>query len=100
FKASETEDGEGTSSSGWETFLQAVIDSGFSITGTWPMRTEMGARRMAVGNNALASSVVLVCKRKEAEAPTVSRREFIRELNANLPDALAEMTRGGVNSPV
>jgi len=55
---------------------------------------------MAVGNNALASSVVLVCKRKEAEAPTVSRREFIRELNANLPDALAEMTRGGVNSPV
>ena len=64
------------------------------------MRTEMGARRMAVGNNALASSVVLVCKRKEAEAPTVSRREFIRELNANLPDALAEMTRGGVNSPV
>ncbi|WP_423709316.1 DUF1156 domain-containing protein [Undibacterium sp. WLX3042] len=100
FKASETEDGEGTSSSGWETFLQAVIDSGFSITGTWPMRTEMSARRMAVGNNALASSVVLVCKGKEAEAPTVSRREFIRELNANLPDALAEMTRGGVNSPV
>ncbi len=64
------------------------------------MRIEMGARRMAVGNNALASSVVLVCKKKEAEAPTVSRREFIRELNANLPDALAEMTRGGVNSPV
>jgi putative DNA methylase len=100
FKASETEDGEGTSSSGWETFLQAVIDSGFSITGTWPMRTEMSARRMAVGNNALASSVVLVCKGKEAEAPTVSRREFIRELDAKLPDALAEMTRGGVNSPV
>jgi putative DNA methylase len=100
FKASETEDGEGTSSSGWETFLQAVIDSGFSITGTWPMRTEMAARRMAVGNNALASSVVLVCKRKEAAAPTVSRREFLRELNATLPEALAEMTRGGVNSPV
>src|SRR5690606_31008719 len=100
FQASETEDGERTSSSGWETFLQAVIDSGFSITGTLPIRTEMEARRIAVCINALASSVVLVCKRKEAEAPTVSRREFIRELNANLPDALAEMTRGGVNSPV
>lgn len=100
FKASDTQDDKGTSSSGWETFLQAVIDSGFSITGTWPMRTEMGARRMAVGNNALASSVVLVCKKKDHDSPVVSRREFIRELNATLPDALAEMTNGGVNSPV
>lgn len=100
FKASETEDGERTSSSGWETFIQAVIDSGFSITGTWPMRTEMGARRMAVGNNALASCIVLVCRQRATDAPTVSRREFIRELNAVLPEALMDMTRGGVNSPV
>ena len=100
FKASETGDDDTTSSIGWVTFLQAVIDSGFSITGTWPMRTEMGARRMAVGNNALASSVVLVCKKKEHDAPVVTRREFLRELNAVLPEALEDMTRGGINSPV
>lgn len=100
FKASDSDDEAGTTSSGWETFLQAVIDSGFSVTGTWPMRTEMGNRRMAVDNNALASSVVLVCRRRAETADVVSRRAFIRELNSSLPEALAEMTRGGVNSPV
>ena len=98
-KQSETNDEDGTSSAGWDTFLEAITRAGFSITGTWPMRTEL------VGNlkkvvNALASSIVLVCRKRPADAPTVSRREFIRELNAVLPEALDEMTRGGVNSPV
>lgn len=100
FKQGETDSATGTSSTGWETFLEAVIRAGFVLTGTWPMRTELGNRMRSSDSNALASSVVLVCCYRADDAPTVSRREFIRELNATLPDALDEMTRGGVNSPV
>lgn len=100
FKQSETTAGSGTSSTGWETFLEAVLKAGFALTGTWPMRTERSTRSVGIGTNALASSIVLVCRQRSADAHTVSRREFIRELNAALPDALDEMTRGGVNSPV
>lgn len=100
FKQSETSDDQGTSSSGWETFLQAVLDAGFVITGTWPMRTEGDNRQVGVGNNALASSIVLVCRQRAADALTIGRRAFIRELNESLPEALDEMTRGGINSPV
>lgn len=99
FKQSETKAG-GTSSAGWETFLQAVLDAGFSINGTWPMRTEMANRMIGSGTNALASSVVLVCNKRQMAASTISRRQFIRELNAVLPDALDEMTLGGTNPPV
>ena len=99
FKSAETKD-SGTTSTGWETFLEAVLKAGFAITGTWPMRTELGNRMLSMGSNALASSVVLVCCKREQHAATVSRREFIRELNAVLPEALDDMTRGGVNSPV
>ncbi|WP_423454686.1 DUF1156 domain-containing protein [Ottowia sp. VDI28] len=100
FKQSETKDNSGTSNTGWETFLEAVLKAGFALTGTWPMRTERDARSIGLGTNALASSIILVCRQRPADAPTVSRREFIRELNAVLPEALDEMTRGGVNSPV
>lgn len=100
FKQSETKGDGGTSSTGWETFLEAVLNAGFALTGTWPMRTELGNRMIGSGTNALASSIVLVCRKRAADAPTVSRRDFIRELNAVLPEALDEMTRGGVNSPV
>lgn len=100
FKQSETKGDTGTSSTGWETFLQAVLDAGFAITGTWPMRTELGNRMISSGTNALASSIVLVCRQRAHDAPTIGRRAFIRELNAALPNALDEMTRGGVNSPV
>jgi putative DNA methylase len=100
FKQSETTDDGGTSSTGWETFLQAVVDAGFSVTGTWPMRTEGDNRQVGNQANALASSIVLVCRPRPDHAATVNRREFIRELNAALPEALDEMTQGGVNSPV
>lgn len=100
FKQAETKEGAGTSSTGWETFLDAVIRAGFALTGTWPMRTERDARSIGIGTNALASSIVLVCRKRDADAATVSRREFIRELNAVLPEALMDMTRGGINSPV
>jgi putative DNA methylase len=100
FKQSESSSDAGTTSTGWETFLEAVLKAGFSITGTWPMRTEKEGRVIGNGTNALASSIVLVCRKRPPDAPTVSRREFLRELNAVLPEALLDMTRGGVNSPV
>ncbi|WP_345794661.1 DUF1156 domain-containing protein [Thauera sp. JM12B12] len=100
FKQAETEVKGGTASTGWETFLGAVIDAGFAITGTWPMSTERENRKRNQDSNALASSIVLVCRKRDADAATVSRREFIRELNAVLPEALMDMTRGGINSPV
>lgn len=90
----------GAGSSGWESFLESVLNSGFSVTGTWPMRTERSSRGRALGSNALASSIVLVCRKRSIDALTISRRDFIRELNATLPEALLDMTRGGVNSPV
>jgi putative DNA methylase len=85
---------EGTASTGWETFLAAVLASGFALTGTWPVRTEGDNRQVGVGNNALASSIVLVCRKRPADATSISRREFIRELNGVLPEALDEMTKG------
>lgn len=99
FKQAETKVELGTSSTGWETFLAAVLKAGFMVSGTWPMRTELTVA-LKKSSNVLASSIVLVCRPRAADAPTVSRREFIRELNATLPDALLDMTRGGINSPV
>ncbi|HHR0096038.1 TPA: DUF1156 domain-containing protein, partial [Escherichia coli] len=97
FKQSETK-ADGTSSAGWETFLQAVIEAGFAISGTWPMRSEQTERLIGKGNNALASSVVLVCNKRAANADSISRRQFIRELNRVLPEALDEMTQGSINA--
>jgi putative DNA methylase len=94
FKQSETETGVGTTSTGWETFLDAVIRAGFAVSGTWPMRTELGNRMRSMDSNALASSIVLVCRRRPADASIISRRAFQRELNQVLPEALDEMTRG------
>jgi putative DNA methylase len=94
FKQSETKGGVATSSTGWETFLEAVLRAGFALTGTWPMRTELGNRMIGSGTNALASSIILVCRPRPDTATTISRREFIRELNAALPLALDLMTRG------
>ena len=93
FKQAETDIDDGTSSTGWESFLEAVCRSGLQLTGTWPMRTERPTG-VKVMTNSLASSVVLVCRKRPANAATISRREFLRELNAVLPEALDEMTKG------
>jgi putative DNA methylase len=100
FKQSETA-ADGTTSKGWATFLSAVISSGLSIVGTWPIRTERTSGVKAA-TNSLASSVVLVCKPRELNAPSISRREFVRQLNAVLPESLDQMTMGsgGGKSPV
>ena len=101
FKQSDTNSDTGTASTGWETFLEAVNRAGLQLSGTWPMRTEL-ANKVGMGANMLASSIVLVCRRRPVDAPSISRREFIRELNIVLPDALDEMTKGsgGEHSPV
>ncbi|RLS82194.1 MAG: DUF1156 domain-containing protein [Planctomycetota bacterium] len=102
FKQSDTEGVEGTSSSGWETFLDAVLKSGLTIAGTWPMRTERAERSVSIGTNSLASSIVLVCRARAPNAGTISRRQFVRLLNEALPEALAKMTGAdeGEHSPV
>jgi putative DNA methylase len=95
FKQSDTKDeGSSTHSTGWETFLEAVLRAGFTLTGTWPMRTELGNRMIGSGTNALASSIVLVCRQRDASAETISRREFQRQLREHLPEALETMIGG------
>ena len=96
FKQSETKGDTGTASTGWETFLDAVIKAGFAITGTWPMRTERGARSTGIGTNALASSIVLVCRQRVTEAPLATRREFVSALKTELPTALTHLQRGNI----
>jgi putative DNA methylase len=91
FKQSETEDGT-TSSTGWETFLEAVIRAGLAIVGTWPMRTELANRMRGTGSNALASSIVLVCRTRPSGAASTARKDFLRELDRAMPAAIAEMT--------
>ena len=96
FKQSETQSSEGTSSTGWETFLDAVVRAGFGISGTWPMRTELSNRMIGSGTNALASSIILVCRARPANAPTATRREFLSALKAELPAALVHLQRGNI----
>ncbi|MBR0790097.1 DUF1156 domain-containing protein [Bradyrhizobium manausense] len=96
FKQSETESAEGTASTGWETFLDAVIRAGFGISGTWPIRTELSSRMIGSGTNALASSIVLVCRPRDAAAPSATRREFVAALKAELPAALRHLQAGNI----
>lgn len=95
FKQSETGD-EGTSSTGWETFLEAVVRAGFAITGTWPVRTERAGRSIEIGTNALASSVVLVCVKRASDAATCVRSDFRRKLRSELPAALRALQHGNI----
>lgn len=102
FKQSETEtknDVESTASTGWETMLSAIIRAGFSITGTWPMRTEMANRNIASGTNALASSIVLVCRKRPEGAAMGTRRDFVGALKRELRPALDKL-RGSNIAPV
>ena len=96
FKQAETSSDSGTSSTGWETFLDGVIRSGFSVTGTWPMRTENASRLVGMEANALASSIVLVCRRRPADAATAGRNEFINALKKDLPPALVDLQKAGI----
>ncbi|KAB2964428.1 MAG: DUF1156 domain-containing protein [Thermoanaerobaculia bacterium] len=96
FKQSETEIDGATASTGWETFLEAVIRSGLSVLGTWPIRTEGDNRQLSIGKNALASSIVLVCRRRGTDAPAATRREYVGVLKAELPLALRRLQEGNI----
>ena len=95
FKQSERRGASGAST-GWETFLEAVVGAGFSVNGTWPIRTENVSRMVGQGTNALASSIVLACRRRPTDAPLATRREFLTALRSELPAALAVMRSGNI----
>jgi len=104
FKQSESEDDNtediktlfATASTGWETMLEGLIRAGFTITGTWPVRTERTGRTIGIGTNALASSIVLVCRPRPIDAPISSRREFLNALRSELPKALKNLQHGSI----
>lgn len=103
FKQAETKEDTGgaagapsTSSTGWETFLDAVIRAGFAVTGTWPMRTERSSRSISIGTNALASSIVLVCRQHDPQAAVTTRQAFVAALKRELGPALKHLQHGGI----
>lgn len=96
YKQSDTDEDSKTASTGWETMLSAIIRAGFAITGTWPMSTEREGRTIGIGTNALASSIVLVCRKRPADAPQTTRRGFIAELKRELRPALQKLQRSNI----
>ena len=95
FKQSKIER-DGVVSTGWATFLQAVLDAGYAVVATWPMRTELANRMVAQGTNALANSIVMVCRKRETGAETIDRSEFVHALKRELPPALAELQKASI----
>ncbi len=95
YKATETADGA-IRSTGWATFLQAVVDAGLQVTATWPLRTERRGRLVSIGTNALASSILLVCRSRPINASLASRAEFIESLREEMPAALNVLQSGNI----
>jgi len=96
FKQAEAQANGAVASTGWDTMLTALLDAEFTITGTWPMRTERSGRSIAIGTAALASSIVLVCRPRPDDAPLATRRELVGALRGELPDALRTLQQGNV----
>jgi putative DNA methylase len=99
FKQAES-DGEGTDgalvSTGWETMLEGLLNSGFAVGGTWPIRTEQGSGLRVIGQNALASSIVLVCRPRSVDAGITTRKDFVAALRRELPEALRTLQHGNI----
>lgn len=95
-KQTETDDQDQVASTGWETILEGLMQANFSIGGTWPLRTELSNRMRGQGSNALASSIVLVCRPRPADAPKTTRRQFLSELKRALPKALHDLQQGNI----
>lgn len=96
FKQSESDDGDTAASTGWETMLEGLLAAGFSVHGTWPMRSEREGRTISVGTNALASSIVLVCRPRPQTASMGTRSEFLHRLRDTLPAALRALQHGSI----
>ncbi|MCT7967442.1 DUF1156 domain-containing protein [Laspinema sp. D1] len=95
-KQSETDDNNNVASTGWETILEGLMQANFSISGTWPLRTERSARMRNLDSNALASSIVLICRPRPETAPKITRRQFLSELKKELPKALKTLQQGNI----
>ncbi|WP_354635076.1 DUF1156 domain-containing protein [Planktothricoides raciborskii] len=95
-KQTETDDDDNVASTGWETILEGLMQANFSINGTWPLRTELSNRMRGQGSNALASSIVLVCRPRPKNAPKISRRQFLSEMQRELPKALKTLQQGNI----
>lgn len=95
YKQQDTRDA-GTASTGWHTLLDGLIENGWEITATWPMRSERGGRLISVGTNALASSIVLACRPRPVGAPSTTRRAFVTTLKSELPEALRTLMQGAI----
>jgi len=87
---------DGTSSTGWHTLLNGLIQAGWMITATWPVRSERGGRMLSVGTNALASSIVLACRPRPVDADSITRRLFVARLKSELPEALRTLMQGAI----
>ena len=96
FKQRDTDTQDATASTGWETMLSAIIRAGFCITGTWPIRTELSNRMIGRDANALASSIVLVCRKRPADAPVATRRDFLTVLKRELRPALVNLQQSNI----
>src|SRR5262249_50006250 len=95
FKQTES-DSHGDSSTGWETLLEGMVQTGWMVTGTWPLRTELGNRMRSLDSNALASSIVLACRTRQDNADTTDRRGFLALLREELPWRLRELQQGNI----
>lgn len=97
YKQSDTQEGESVAvSSGWETMLSAIINAGLQITGTWPLSTERESRSVGIGTNALASSIVLVCRKRPENAPQTTRRNLVNQLRRELRPALKQLQESNI----
>ena len=96
FKQSDYDDKDNVASTGWETMLTAIIQAGFSIVGTWPMRTEQTTRNRSIGSNALASSIVLVCRKRDVNSPICTRRDFINLLKREMKLSLRMLQESNI----
>ena len=86
----------GEAATGWATFLQAIVAGGLVVSGTWPMWTERSGRKRSHDSNALATSIVLVCRKRPENAPTIDRATFRRLLSRELPSALKHLQQGNI----
>lgn len=89
-------DPKDSAATGWETILESIISSGWQITATWPMHSEKRGRSVSIGTNAIASTIALVLRPRPGTAPNITRREFLRELKSELPDALHDLQKGTI----
>jgi len=96
YKESEGNSETEKTATGWETMLTAILKGGFTVTGTWPMRTELSNRMISMDTNALASSIVLVCRKRSSKAPVCTRREFINALKRELKPALQKLQASNI----